>query len=349
MIFDDREKCLRLAKKILQQYRRTLGESCTLKLLQQSENITYFVESPLRRAVLRLSRPAYHTEEELRAEAEWMLRLGEDFSKGFFCGRFDLRQPIAGDDGRYLYAAVDEAGDGCYGMAFTYLSGTPLEELPLEQQIPWFEKLGEAAALFHCQAGAWDRAKHLPRLRWNYETMIGRSAVWGDWREAFSGSGFMGADGGENAVSQKDAGEILARADRRIAEKLQAYGVKAENYGLIHGDLRGANVLTEKDRLKIIDFDDCGYGWYMQDLAACVSFIETEPAVSGLIAAWLKGYGRQRKLSAKDIDMTDTFIMMRRMQLMAWVNSRANAASAIAYRDGFIQGTVSLAARYIGC
>jgi Ser/Thr protein kinase RdoA (MazF antagonist) len=328
MLFDDQNKCLALAEKILAHYHETLGAGCRLKLLQLSENITYLVEhtdTECGRAVLRLCRPGYHTEAELAAEAAWMRQIHTDA----LTGHLVIRQVIPGDDGNFLYAAADDDGSDYFGMMFTYLSGKPLEELPLEKQSVWFERLGEITALLHRQARAWEGTLNLPRFHWDYETMIGEQAVWGDWRKM-------------TGVS-----DIIYRADRNIRDRLQSYGQTKENYGLIHGDLRGANLLTEGEDLKIIDFDDCGYGWFVQDLAASFSFLETERQVPDLIRAWLRGYRKQGILTQADIEMIPTFIMMRRLQLLPWVHSRGNAASAIRYRETFLQGTVELAERYV--
>jgi Ser/Thr protein kinase RdoA (MazF antagonist) len=212
--------------------------------------------------------------------------------------------------------------------------------MPPEQQSSWFERLGEITALLHRQARAWEASgygganpcvsgKMLPRFHWDYESMIGENAVWGDWRKV-------------TGVSS-----LLYQADRKIRDRLQVYGMSEENYGLIHGDLRGANLLTEGTDLKIIDFDDCGYGWFMQDLAAAFSFMETEEIVPDFIRCWLAGYRKQGVLTQEDLEMIPTFIMMRRMQLLPWVHSRGNAASAIRYREKFAEGTAELAERYV--
>lgn len=364
MMFDDKEECIRLANRILQNYNRMLKGADTIKLLQVSENITYLVEhtentdespnsdfdSRSRRVIVRLCRPAYHSEEELLSEIRWMLELQKQYREydedRQVCGRdkqsevrFSLRQPLAGDDGQYLYQVEDRKGQVYYGMLFTYLTGMPLENLTLSEQTVWFERLGEVTALFHTQTKGWKEASELPRFHWNYETMIGRQAVWGDWREVFVPA--------QPIKSGQGIPDVLNRADKLIYQKLQEYGVNREKYGLIHGDLRGANLLIEEDRLKIIDFDDCGFGWYMQDLAASLSFIETEEAVPELIKAWIAGYRKQGTLTREDLDMISTFIMMRRLQLLAWIYSRTNAASAITYREKFAEGTVELAEKYL--
>jgi hypothetical protein len=40
-------------------------------------------------------------------------------------------------------------------------------------------------------------------------------------------------------------------------------------------------------------------------------------------------------------------VLLRRLQLTAWVASHANADSAIAFADGFAEGTTRLAERYL--
>ena len=55
-------------------------------------------------------------------------------------------------------------------------------------------------------------------------------------------------------------------------------------------DLRLANLLIDGEAVKVIDFDDCGFGWHMYDAATPVSFYEHEPQVPRLLEAWLKGY-----------------------------------------------------------
>ncbi len=39
--------------------------------------------------------------------------------------------------------------------------------------------------------------------------------------------------------------------------------------------MRLANLLIDGDRVTLIDFDDCGFGWFMYDFAAAISFFET--------------------------------------------------------------------------
>lgn len=324
MIFEDTGKYYKIAEQILKRYESVLGEGCTLEILQLSENLTYLVKDAfgVKRAVLRISRPGYHTPEELRAELEWMERLGRDTN-------LSLRVPIVDVEGRF----IQNVKDICCGVMFTYMEGTPLEDQSPERLPIWFERLGEITAVLHTHARSWDEARRLPRFCWNYETMLGTGAIWGDWRNVPSLTPQMSA--------------ILEQADRVIHRRLMEYGMTRENYGLIHGDLRGSNILIDGARMSVIDFDDCGYGWYMQDLAASLSFIETEKYVGELIRAWLIGYQKKVRLSRRDKDMIDTFLVMRRIQLLAWTSGHENSHSVRRLREDFVEETVRLAERYV--
>jgi Ser/Thr protein kinase RdoA (MazF antagonist) len=79
-----------------------------------------------------------------------------------------------------------------------------------------------------------------------------------------------------------------------------------------------------------------------------VSFIEDTPEAEAMIAGWLAGYRETRELPVEHLDMIPSFVMLRRLQLTAWVASHAHADSAIAFADGFAEGTARLAQRYLG-
>ena len=112
---------------------------------------------------------------------------------------------------------------------------------------------------------------------------------------------------------------LLSTLENTVRQRVATLPTDREHFGLIHGDLRLANLLVDGDSTAIIDFDDCGFGWYLFDLAAALSFLEERPDVPELIASWLKGY---RKVGEIPMDIeaeVSTLIMLRRLQLMGWV------------------------------
>ena len=93
--------------------------------------------------------------------------------------------------------------------------------------------------------------------------------------------------------------------------------------GLIHADLRSANLLVDGERTRIIDFDDCGLGWFLHDMASTLSFIEHRADRDRLMDAWAEGLLPGRQPVPAERDEFPTFLMQRRLQLLAWMGSHS--------------------------
>jgi Ser/Thr protein kinase RdoA (MazF antagonist) len=86
----------------------------------------------------------------------------------------------------------------------------------------------------------------------------------------------------------------------------------------------------------------------MYDFATAVSFMEDHPRVPELRAAWLRGYRSVRALAPADETEIDTFVMLRRLLLVAWIGSHHTfAPEAARLGAGFTAGTCALAERYL--
>ena len=140
----------------------------------------------------------------------------------------------------------------------------------------------------------------------------------------------------------------LERLDAEIERRLGAYGRDATRYGLSHADIRLANLLVDDGDVRVIDFDDCGFAWFMYDFATTVSFMEDHPRVPELQAAWIDGYRSVAPLAPEDEAVLDTLVMLRRLLLVAWIGSHHEfATEAAELGAGFTAGTCALAERYL--
>jgi Ser/Thr protein kinase RdoA (MazF antagonist) len=99
--------------------------------------------------------------------------------------------------------------------------------------------------------------------------------------------------------------------------------------------------------LRIIDFDDCGFSWFMYDFAAAVSFIEHEAMVRELLRAWLAGYRKAAPLSAEERAEIPTFVVLRRIMLTAWLASHSEVPFARQMGAAYTEGTVRLAQEFV--
>jgi Ser/Thr protein kinase RdoA (MazF antagonist) len=106
--------------------------------------------------------------------------------------------------------------------------------------------------------------------------------------------------------------------------------------------MRLANLLVGIGQTRLIDFDDCGWGWFMYDFAAAISFIEDDPRIPKLKEAWVRGYRSVRKLSIEQEVEIDTFVMLRRMALLSWIGSHIEAPEPQELAPGFASTTAHL-------
>jgi Ser/Thr protein kinase RdoA (MazF antagonist) len=85
----------------------------------------------------------------------------------------------------------------------------------------------------------------------------------------------------------------------------------------------------------------------MYDAATPVSFYEHEPQVPDLIESWKKGYRRVISLSKEDETEIPTFVMLRRLLLVAWIGSHSETDLARSMGLPYTDGTVGLCEDYL--
>lgn len=316
----------RIARRALESY--DVPEGATVSLVNRSENATYAVRTaagdPF--AALRVHRLDYHPDGAIESELHWIEALRQEA----VVTTPEVMRPR--DAGPVLAVADPEGAAGPRSVVmFEWLPGVPPHEDSLVES---FAGLGELTARLHQHVRRWPRPSGFRRFSWGYEEAFGSIARWGRWQEA------PGVDAA--------AAEVLARLDQTLRDRLAAYGDGPDRWGLIHADLRLANLLVAPGRpTAVIDFDDCGLGWFLYDLGAALSFIEDHPDVPEATELWVEGYRRVASLGPEDVAEIRTFVLFRRLLLLAWIGSHADVPEAQALAPTFALGTCALAEEYL--
>jgi Ser/Thr protein kinase RdoA (MazF antagonist) len=305
-----------------------LPSETVISLLNVSENATFALSDPAARRdlVLRVHRLGYSSAEEIRSELAWIdaLRRG---------GVIETATPVPGSDGELVQTLGSPSGRSPrHAVAFERLPGA--EPQAGADALRWFERLGELTAKLHRHSKSWILPGGFRRKRWDLDAMVGENCYWGPWRDA------IGLDRSGMAV--------LERALPFIEQRIGHFGVGADRFGLVHADLRLANLLVHGTHLRIIDFDDCGFSWFMYDFATAVSFIEHEALVPELLRAWVQGYRMSAPLSAEEVAEIPTFVVLRRILLTAWLASHSEVPFARQMGAAYTAGTVMLAQEFLG-
>jgi Ser/Thr protein kinase RdoA (MazF antagonist) len=303
-----------------------LPRYASVHLVSVSENEIYRVEAPSgRRWALRVQRPGYQSKSSLASEMAWLAALRRD-------GVVATQIPVAGVSGEWVQVARDPEGREARNVVlFEWENGShPRMDMDLRQ---CFRSLGAITAQMHVHSRTWERPEGFDRFTWDFETALGETPRWGRWRDALG--------------MTADWLDLFGRTAELVGARLSLYGSGPDRFGLAHCDLRLDNLLIDQGEIKVIDFDDCGFSWYMYDAAAAVSFYEHLPQVPGLIECWLEGYRTVSPVSLAEEEEIPTFLMLRRLMLLAWVGSHAETALARSLGTSYTEQTVALCSAYL--
>ena len=93
---------------------------------------------------------------------------------------------------------------------------------------------------------------------------------------------------------------------------------------MIHADLHLDNILSFKDSLTVIDFDDAGFGWHSCDLANALWDPEllSTPLYKIAYESIVEGYTEIREDSGSVIENIELFILIRSLIILGWAEDR---------------------------
>lgn len=321
----------RLAHAALASYRLPgAGADVAVEPVTISENATFRVGGPWPAPtwILRVHRLGYHSPAQVASELAWLEAVRAEAG---------VRTPavVPAMNGERVVEVEDpDGGPARMVVLFEFLPG---EEPEPDDLVGNAADLGRLTARLHAHARAWRRPPWFDRFTWDLDAAFGPAPRWGHWRDG------VGVGPAEH--------RLLRRAQDTVAERLEAYGRGPQRFGLVHADLRAANLLAcEQDgvrRTSVIDFDDCGFSWYLYDLAAAVSFVEDRPDLPEVVEAWVRGYRAVAHLTPEDVAVVDTLVMLRRLLLLGWIGTHQGSPAARDLAPGFAAGSCQVAQRYL--
>ncbi|HSM26427.1 MAG TPA: phosphotransferase [Anaerolineaceae bacterium] len=114
---------------------------------------------------------------------------------------------------------------------------------------------------------------------------------------------------------QIDICEMAAGIATKNIEKVDIQ----HDFGLIHSDFHANNVILHHGKFSIIDFDDCQFAPFNNDLAITLVSFDQSPKPELLQEAFLQGYSKVRSLPKNFEQELEAFMMERRLRLLRWI------------------------------
>lgn len=272
-------------------------------LLQYEDNAVYRIATGTgERFVLRIGAAEGHGMAEQRAEVLWLAALGRDT---------DLVVPAPVPTARGAALTVVE-GAGvpvprpC--ALFRWVPGRPLAGTVQPQVVA---RIGAVTAQLHQHAERFVPPPGFVRPSWGWDRLFGASSALG------------------RASLPTRERDIVIATGARVREELDALGTGKQVWGLTHADLHRGNVLIDHGRVGVIDFDDCGWGYYLLDVATFLSSLRRVVGDTPTYAAWrtayVAGYAGVRVLPARLDAHLRTFAVLRDMVIVNFVLGSTNA------------------------
>ena len=302
-----------------------------LELIKYRENAVFRVQHDGQLSALRVHRCGYHSDSELRSELQWMRALADSSIQVPV-----VRPTVSGE----LFITYDGPGlPGAVQMdLFEWISGEQLGSV--EQGVTdggavvhVYRTIGELAARVHNQSSAWTPPAGFTRHSWDAAGLAGDKPCWGRFWELESAS-----------THQRG---LLIRGRDRVYRDLARLDKSAETYSMIHADFCPENLLVDGERVRLIDFDDAGFGWHVFELATAVYFISGQPYFAEARQALIEGYRTHRKLPDELLESFQLFLLARGLTYVGWVHTRPETETAKELTPMLLNAACQLADEYL--
>jgi len=314
-----------------------------LTVLRHEHNTTFRVDTAIGRYVLRLNRMGVHDERAIGSEMAWLTALAEDTVLG-------VPVPVAARDGSLVVSAsVPGVPEPRLGVLLRWQEGRFVDRRLTPRHLA---SVGDLLGQLQRHAQGWTPPRGFARPRVDVLTTAARRAsVAGPGEHATQD---VGPTPNDEAGALELVARLLGDSDRRVVADALRFTRRSTAalantpgvWGLIHADLHYENFLFHGGRAVAIDFDDCGWGACLYDLAVPLSELEGRSNYEALREALLDGYARQRALPSGYDDHIDALTILRRVQLIIWIlESRKQAAFRDSWRSWARKDVRALAGR----
>lgn len=228
--------------------------------------------------VLRINTPGFHTKSEIRSELDWLNALDTET-------KVDTPVPIRNKNGDWVTTTlVDEVPEARHCVVFNFIPGDPIKEEDLTSAE--LEKVGNFVAQLHEHGNNFNPPAGFIRKHWDLEGLSGAMLD-------------VPVEKAYESLTSKEA-ELIRSALEIVSRAAAQLGRDSNVYGLIHGDLHEKSYLFNQQGVFLLDFDTCGYGYFIYDLAVALWNLVDNDAYPQLQAALLAGYRQVRPLSEKE-------------------------------------------------
>lgn len=305
-------------------------EDTNLRFIADEENTTFRLDATTPhgrdRFLLRVHRPQRHGRDvdsaaAISSELDWLAALHAET-------HLHVPVPLRTADGKLTAVAVSRnRSEPRVCSVLRWMDGRVQAASPRPIHL---RRLGSVMARLHNHAADWCPPPGFTRIRWDWEAFFGDTMLYG---------GISAAD--VRGFLPDHLRRRFAQVATRMSRVMERVGEDADHFGLIHADLHLRNVLFCGDDTKVIDFDDCGFGYWLYDIAVALCELRNRNDYGCFRAALIDGYTHHRPLSSRDLSHIDDFIAAREVVFGLWFTGNAQVNPVFRASLDHVQGDIN--------
>jgi len=291
----------KVAKAALEQYGL---QDARIRFIKEGYRAPLLIESPTQgKFALRIYRLPHSSENALRnskdglhSQLQWLQALRRE-------AHLPVSEPIPNAEGSLLgYVSGKGVPKPHHCVLLRWVPGIHKIDLlrPADLSL-----VGSYAARLHRHAERYSIPEGFVRPRWDWDWLFGESAqLWSKGELVYSASEM----------------EIFRATVERVRQDLQALGEGRNVFGIIHRDLNPWNFVFHKGAVYVIDFEECGWGYYLYDMAVTLVDLDFSQGDYGvryapMRAAFLEGYQRVSPLPVGYQEYIGTFMAIEMVRI----------------------------------
>lgn len=269
-----------------------------------AENVVYKITATEGVYLLRIHARSFRTAQAIEQELQYIALLRAD--------GFDLQVPLKSiNDDQVMHI------DGNIITVLSWQLGNKKHKSIRDEH---FEILGDYLAKLHSFSLKNNHkiaSNH--REYWTADNLIGSNPI-------------LGAFTGLEAYKDFDR-NIFETTRLQTLYRLRNHQENSpQRFGMIHADLHFGNILWHKNKIRAIDFDDCGIGSYLHDLSIpIISINSATPQHHRDIL--LNAYCKIHSLNQSDLGLIDDYILSRHIAMTGWASMRADLPKTKKYLE----------------
>jgi Ser/Thr protein kinase RdoA (MazF antagonist) len=281
-----------------------------LSFIQYFENVIYRVDAPgptfrpdgdspyiPGRYLLRIH--AVGDAESIASELTWLAALNQEAG-------LPVPAPVPTPDGKLLSTIFTPGMP--HGRVVSLMRWLDGQKLNHGLRPKHLMALGQVVARLHEFAAGWQPPTGFQRPHWDWEAQLGGSMIKHPRDELVASM----------PPQFQEPFRAVSQEAKRVTELL---GKGQDAYGLIHADLYPENVLFKAGKAYPIDFEDCGYGSWIWDIAVALCQWAWNQDWERMRDAFRMGYDQVRTLPEAQWARLDLFVAAQFAVILLWASA----------------------------